>query len=143
MGMAAWAGTLGPCATWDLAALLPLPAPRVTWLPEERAVVSWDSRVLEAETCLQMVWWHPARSPGCESLPWLSWQLWQAAHLPAATLGSAFWTRTAQGGPGWMPYLKCTTEDIPWGGLYAQRMGISCNAHLTPRAVGYSLFLSW
>lgn len=60
-------------------------------------------------------------------------------HLPAASLGSAFCSGMAQGGPGWMPYLKCAAENIPWGELYAQRMGISCYAHLTPRAVGSGL----
>lgn len=67
---------------------------------KSKCVVSWGSGVLEAETCLQMVWWHPARSPGHGSLPRVSWQLWKAEPLPAATLGSAFWSGTAQSGPG-------------------------------------------
>lgn len=68
MGMAVWAWALGPSPTWELAALLLLPAPSVMWLREEQVcgvMGQWclGSRNLSADGVMA-----PSQEPG----PWIS-----------------------------------------------------------------------
>lgn len=104
---------------------------------KSKQMVSWGSCVLEAETCVQMMWF-PDQNPVHRSLPWVlaalaSWT--PSYHRFKVSLQSG----TTQSGPGWMPCLKDTAR-CPMGGLVCMKYVLHAELAFSS---GPGLYLGW